>query len=83
MPASLQSIPEFYAHPRIAHDIANVASLRAVLCHDPELPVHKSVAHRRTALLSGLAAGRFQEPISRRSQADREQKLHGRVEHVF
>jgi len=54
-----------------------------VFCDDPKLLAHESVAHGGTAPLSGLAAGRFQEPISWRDQADRKQKHDGRVEQVF
>ena len=64
VPASPQPIAQFQAHMRITHNIANVPSFLAVLCHDPKLLAHKSVAHGGTAWLSGLAAGRFQEPIS-------------------
>jgi hypothetical protein len=49
---------------RITHNIANVPGFRPVLCLDPKLPRHESVAHWGTVRLSGLAAGRFQEPIS-------------------
>src|ERR1700730_18475416 len=64
VPTSPQPIAQFQAHVRITHNIANVPSFLAVLCHDPKLPAHEPVAHGRTARLSGLAAGRFQEPIS-------------------
>jgi hypothetical protein len=83
VPASPQPIAQFQAHARITHNIANVPSFLAVLRHDPKLPAHESVAHGGTARPSGLAAGRFQETISRRDQADRKQKLDGRVEQVF
>jgi len=83
VPASPQPIAQFQAYARISYNIANVPSFLAVLCHDPKLPAHESVAHGGTARLSGLAAGRFQESISWRDQADRKQKHDGRVEQVF
>src|ERR1700687_580044 len=63
-PASPKPIAQLQAHMRITHNIANVPSSLAVLCHDPKLPSRESVAHGGTARLSRLAAGRFQEPIS-------------------
>ena len=64
VPASPQPIAQFQAHARITHNITNVPSSPAVLCHDPKLPSHESVAHGGAARLSSPAAGRFQEPIS-------------------
>jgi hypothetical protein len=64
VPASPQPIAQFQPYPRITHNIANVPSFLAMLCHDPKLPAHESVAHGGTARLSGLAAGRFQESVS-------------------
>jgi hypothetical protein len=66
VPASTQPFAQLQAHLRITHNIANVSSFLAVLCHNPKLPSHQSVAHGGAARLSGLAARRFQEPISRR-----------------
>jgi hypothetical protein len=83
VPASPQPIAQFQAHARITYHIAHISSFLAVLCHDPKLPAHESVAHGGTARLSGLAAGRFQESISWRDYTDRKQKLDGRVEQVF
>ena len=83
VPASPQPMAQFQAHARTTGNIANVPSFLAVLCHDPKLPAHESVAHGGTARLSGLAAGRFQESISWRDEAERKQKLDGRVEQVF
>jgi hypothetical protein len=83
VPASPQPIAQFQAHARITYHIAHISSFLAVLCHDPKLPPHESVAHWGTARLSGLTAGRFQESISWRDYTDRKQKLDGRVEQVF
>jgi len=83
VPASPQPMAQFQAHARSTRNIANVPSFLAVLCHYPKLPAHESVAHGGTARLSGLAAGRFQESISWRDEAERKQKLDGRVEEVF
>ena len=83
VPASPQPMAQFQAHARSTRNIANVPSFLAVLCHYPKLAAHESVAHGGTARLSGLAAGRFQESISWRDEAERKQKLDGRVEQVF
>src|SRR5215467_10041788 len=68
---------------RIVQDIANVACLLPVLCHDPELRSHEPVAHWGTACLSTPTASCFQQRISRQAQANREQKLDWRVEQIF
>ena len=83
VPASPSPTAQFQAHARITYNIANVASVLAMLCHDPELPAPKSITHRSSAQLSSLATSCFQEHLSRRGQADRQQKLDGRVEQIF
>jgi hypothetical protein len=83
MPASPEPIAQFQANPRVIHNIANVASSLAVLCHDPKLSPHESVSYGSTARLAGLAAGCFQERIPRRNQANGKQKLNRWVEQVF
>jgi hypothetical protein len=76
-------VAQFHAHARIAHYVPNVAGFLSMLCHDPELLTNESIAHRGTARLSSLATRRFQERIPRRDQADRKQRLDGRIEQVF
>jgi len=83
VPASPKPITQLQAHVRITHNIADVPSFLAVLCHDPKLPSNESVANGGAARLSGLAANRFQEPISWGDKADRKQKLDGRVKQIF
>jgi len=83
IPASTPPVAQFQAHSRTSRNIANVAGLLAMLCHDPKLPANESVAHGRAPRLSGLATGRFQERISRRGKANCKQKHNGRIEQIF
>jgi hypothetical protein len=83
IPASPQPVAQFHAHPRTDHNIANVAGLLAVLCHDPKLSTHESVAHGGAAWFPAVATGRFQESVSRWGKANRKQKLNGRIEEIF
>jgi hypothetical protein len=83
VPVSPQPIAQFQPHTRVTRNIADVSRVRAVLCHDPELPANASVAYGSVAWLSGLATDCFQERIPRQRDTNSKRKLNWRVEQVF
>ncbi len=83
VPARPEPIAELQAYPRITRDVEDVAGFLAVLCHDPELFTHASVAHRSAAGLPTLAANRFQQRTTWRHQADSNQEFDRRVKQIF
>lgn len=71
------------SHMWIVRDVSNVAGFHAMFGDNPELVANVAVAHWITSRFAGLAANRFQQSITGRNNADYEQKLYRRINHVF
>src|SRR5437879_6759527 len=83
IPARANSLTQLQPNSWIRLNITHVPCFDAVSRHDPELRTDASVAHRRAPWLSGLTPDRFEKRISRRRNADCQQKFDRRIEKVF
>src|SRR5207237_3444828 len=83
IPARANSLAQLQPNAWIRLNITHVPCFDAVSRHDPERRTDASVAHRRAPWLSGLTPDRFEKRISRRRNADCQQKFDRRIEKVF
>jgi hypothetical protein len=77
------SSTDLHPHPRIGLEVADVVGAAAVLGDDPERVAVETVADRVPARAVRSAAGRLEERMGGRDNAQREQGAYRRIQKVF